>query len=113
MNSFFRRLAYLLGRRRDAELAEELEFHRAARQKAFAADGMSPLDAEALSRRAMGIVTLAREDARAVWITPWIESVWQDVAYALRSLVRERAFTFLAVGALTAGIGLNSSLFTV
>ena len=25
-------------------------------------------------------MTLAREQARAVWYAPWLESVWQDVA---------------------------------
>jgi hypothetical protein len=30
--------------------------------------------------REMGNITHAREDARAVWIWPWLQSVWQDVA---------------------------------
>ena len=80
----------------EAELREEMEFHRS-----LSGD------------RAFGNATLAREDARAVWIAPWIESVWQDLSYAVRVLWREPGFALLAIGALTAGIGLNSSLFTV
>ena len=74
---------------------------------------MSTAEAESESRRAMGNVTLAREDARAVWIAPWIESVWQDISYAGRVLWRDPGFALLAIGALTAGIGLNTSLFAV
>ena len=52
----FRRIDYWMHRRkRDAELAEELEFHR------------SQSDAPAL-----GNTTLAREEARAIWIWPWL-----------------------------------------
>jgi predicted permease len=92
-----RRALYFLRRgRHEADLREEMDFHRAM-----------------LGRRAMGNVTLAREDARAIWVAPWLESVWQDVTYAVRALGREPGFALLAIGALTAGIGLNSSLFTV
>ena len=40
--------------------------------------------AEAASRRTMGNMTLAREDARAAWMAPWLESVWQDLRYGVR-----------------------------
>jgi len=97
-----RKLNYLLHRRRaEAELAEELEFHRLMNKEM---DG---------NPRAMGNTTLAREDARAVWIRPWLESVWQDVAYALRNLRRQPGFTMVALLTLGTAIGLNASLFTV
>src|SRR5262245_29178527 len=114
MRTVFRRLvAWVRHRQVQADIAAEMEFHRAARQDSLERDGRSARDAEAESRRAMGNITLAREDARGVWLTPWIESVGQDVAYAARALVREPAFAVLAIGALTAGIGLNVSLFAV
>src|SRR5205823_6288149 len=93
----FRRLAHWWHRDRiEAELREEVEFHRAL-------SGGPAFDN----------ATLAREDARAVWLAPWLESVYQDLSYAVRALWREPGFALLAIGALTAGIGLNSSLFTV
>ena len=98
MMDLWRRIRFFLNRRkREAELAEEMEFHR------------NLLGNE----RGMGNMTLAREDARAVWIAPWIESVWKDLGYAARALLRQRSFTGLALLALTLGIGLNVSLFTV
>jgi predicted permease len=92
-----RRLDYWLHRRkRDAELAEELEFHRAH-------TGSPDL----------GNTTLAREDARAVWIWPWLESVAQDLRYALRNLKRQPGFALIALLTLGLAIGLNTSFFTV
>lgn len=43
----------------------------------------------------------------------WFESVWQDVRYAIRNLRRQPMFTLVALSILTAGIGLNSALFSV
>ena len=100
MQKLLRRIVYIFRHRRlEAELAEEMEFHRSMLAH--------------LGGGGFGNATLAREDARAVWLPPSLESVWQDVVYAVRMLWREPAFALLAIGALTAGIGLNSSLFTV
>ena len=99
----FRRLQYILRRNRaDSELAEEMEFHEAM----LAAEGAD-------ARRAMGNNTISREDARAVWLAPWIESLGQDIQYALRGFARQPGFTLVAVLALSFAIGMNTSLFTV
>jgi predicted permease len=114
MTPLFRRLVFWLRHRQaQDDLAAEMEFHRAAHQRTLEERGVPPRDAAVESRRAMGNVTLAREDARGVWLASWIESVWQDVSYAVRALWRQPGFTLLAMGAMTAGIGLNVSLFTV
>ena len=114
MMKLLRRAAYFLRRRQaEADLAEELAFHEAMIRRDMEEDGTEPTQARAAGRRAMGNRTLAREDARAVWIWPWLESVFQDLSYGLRSLRREPGFTLVAVLALAFGIGLNTSLFTV
>lgn len=108
-----RKIVHILGyRRADRDLVDEMEFHRALTQQHLEESGVPPLDAACASRRALGNTTLAREDARAVWIWPWLESLWQDIVYALRSLRREPAFTLVALVALGGAIGLNTSLFT-
>ena len=58
-------------------------------------------------------MTLAREDARAEWIWPWLDSVRQDTRIAVRGLLRQPGFTLLSVIVLGVAIGLNTSLFTV
>src|SRR5712691_3267003 len=102
MTRFLRRLRYWLHPgKMDAELAEEMEFHHAM------------LAASGRVGAAMGNTTLAREDARGVWIWPWLESLWQDAVYAVRTMRREPGFTITALLALGSAIGLNTSLFTI
>ena len=100
-------------RRFDAELREELEFHRAMKEADLLRRGSSPADAHAAASRALGNVTLAREEARGIWLAPWLESLWQDSRYAVRSLRKSPGFTLAAVLTLGLGSGLNVSVFTV
>lgn len=94
--NLLRRLDYLMHRReRDAELAEEMECHRA------------------MADQPIGNTTIAREDARAVWIWPWLESVVQDLRYATRNLRRQPGFALIAILTLGIAIGLNTAFFTV
>src|SRR5260370_9398583 len=60
----------------------------------------------------MGKMALAGEEARGVWIWPWIESFWQDLAYGIRGMRRQPGFTLVALLTLGSTIGINTSLFT-
>jgi len=82
MLKLLRRLQYLWWQRRiDSDLAQEVEFHRAMEADRLERAGLDPDVARATSVRSMGNVTLAREDARAVWIAPWLENTQRDIAY--------------------------------
>src|SRR5262249_43016149 len=95
---FLRRLGYWLQHsRQERELAEEIEFHRSQIPDA----------------RLMGNTTLAREDARSVWIWPWLQNVWQDASYAVRGMRKNPAFALTAILSLALGIGGNTAIFTV
>ena len=86
MGNWFRRLAYLLRQsRHEAELREEIELHRALRAAQLEREGLTPQEAADASRRAIGNVLLAREDARQVWLGSWA-TWWQAVRYGLRSV---------------------------
>ena len=61
----------------------------------------------------MGNVTLAREDARHVWIASAIERVWCDVRYGARALRREPAFAATALVTLALGIFTATTVFTI
>ena len=65
------------------------------------------------SRRTLGNVTLAIEDARDVWIWPSLERLWQDVRYGLRLLRRQPSFSAFAILILTVGMGATTAVFSV
>jgi len=100
-------------RRHDAELHEEIETHRRLIEDDLRGRGWSPDEARQRAARRMGNVTLQREDARGVWIAPWLESLWQDARYGVRSLWKSPGFSATTVATLAIAIGLNVSLFNV
>ncbi len=101
MTRWMRRLRYFRNQRQiEADLAEEMEFHRSM----LAGLGAKPA--------AWGNATYAREEARGVWIWPWLESLWRDAAYGVRSMRKQPGFTAVALLGLGLAIGVNTSLFT-
>ncbi|MDE3156846.1 MAG: ABC transporter permease [Acidobacteriota bacterium] len=114
MRHLLRRLRYLLQRRRfDADLAEELEFHRTMKERDLLAHGASPDDARFAARRAMGNTTLVREEVQEVWISRWLRELAQDVRFAGRLLAANRGFSVAALLTLGVAIGANTAIFSV
>ena len=112
MKSLWTRLVTLFAlRTQERELAEEIETHRQLTEARLRASGMSPLEAAMRSRRIMGNVALAREDARAAWVAPWLEGLWQDVVYAFRILRRFPAFAVAMILVMALGIGATTAVF--
>ncbi|MGH9409301.1 MAG: permease prefix domain 1-containing protein, partial [Vicinamibacterales bacterium] len=105
MNILRRLSLWIRWRRFDADMRDELECHRAEIERVLEAEGMRPADAARESRRQIGNVTLAREDARDVWIWRWLDLTRQDVTYAVRGMRRAPVFSLTAVLTLALAIG--------
>src|SRR5712692_9154563 len=106
MQQFLRRAWYAVRRRQfHTHLAEELDFHRAMKQRELEQQGLEPPDAALATRRVLGSIALAQDQARDVWIWPWLQDICRDLRFALRLLARDRRFTVVAVLTLILGIG--------
>ena len=95
----------------EAVLREEMETHRAMREASLAKHGRT--DPAAASRRALGNVSLAREDAREVWIWPWLDAVLRDARYTLRWMRRRPGFAGTCVATIAIGTGALTSVLSV
>lgn len=101
MRKLFRRVWYVVRQRRmQADLAEEMAFHR-------------EMNAKSGTGRAFGSSALAADESHDVWVWPWLQDIWQDVRFAARLLTKDPRFTLTAVLALALGIAVNNTIFTI
>src|SRR6185437_10783955 len=99
------RVRQWLGRRQfEADLAEEVRFHRAMERDYRASGGEG---------RFFGSEALALEQSREAWGFAWLDSFAQDVRYAWRGVRAAPAFALTVIGTIGLGLGVNTSLFTV
>lgn len=111
---WFQGIRNMMARQRlHREMAEEMQGHIDERTETLMAKGIPEEEARRQAALRFGNASAIREDGFASRISPWLESVWQDLRYAGRSVLKSPGLYVVSFLSLTLAIAANTALFSI
>jgi predicted permease len=101
------------GKKMEEQLEKELRFHLDQHVSELIARGDAPDLAQRNARLALGGPEQVKEKCRDARGTRWLEDLFQDFHYALRTLRQRPGFAAVAILTLALGSGATTIMFTV
>ena len=99
--------------RKDADLERELRSDLDLEEEEQRERGLPSEEAHYAALRAFGNPTLIHEQSHAIWSWTLLENFFRDLRIGVRTLLRSRGFSLIAVLVMALCIGAATSLFTV
>ena len=96
-----------------SRLNSEFEFHLEQQTAEYVSQGMEPEAARLAAVRLFGNPAVVEEQTHSEWSWNWVESLWRDLRYGCRTLLRTPGFSSTAIMVIALGIGATTSLFTI
>jgi macrolide transport system ATP-binding/permease protein len=110
--ALLRRISNLLSRSKvDLEIEAELKSHIEMRIEDNISAGMSPENARRDALQRFGNPTITRERVNGVEVSLLLDSLWSDIRYACRQLLKNRGFACTAILVLALGMSASVAIF--